>query len=610
MRAFRRRPGVRLVVLWSLAAVVAAAGWLVALAVPRRGEAEPALASASLPANCVVASGTATCTFTYVGAPQAFVVPAGVSSVVVGVDGAQGAAGEGADSNSAGGDGGIQAGTLAVTPGETLEVFVGGDGSTGGYNGGGGDSGQAIPGGTGGGASDIRTSPFGLGDRVVVAGGGGGGGAEGYVSGPTTTPPGPGGAGGAGGAVAAGGAGGGTPTTLGGGGAGAGATGGVGGAAGVVGGGSGDGTGGAAGSSGQGGSSGAGGAGLDAELGGDGGAGGGGYVGGGGGGGGAADDTHSTAGGGGGGGGGSSYIVPSAVAPSSTTGVQTRNGAVQISFAVTPPNVTSAPGASFPTRIAHTFTVTATGVPTPVLSEAGALPAGVTFTDNGNGTATIAGTAAPASVGSYQLTIIATNGVSPTGTQSFDLVVPGPPTATIKAPRSGGTYARGMSVGTSFRCVDSAQAPGIRSCIDSNGRSGSADEGSGSTGSGTLKTSTLGFHTYTLTALSLDGQQAQASISYAVIAGPAVVTVKIESSTINSKHKTAAFSFKASGTATGFQCALVKQQKRHRYQKPSFASCHSPKTYQRLKPGNYRFEVQAVGATSHSMLAIKGFTIT
>ena len=600
---FRRRVPVRLVVLWSLATVAGVTGGLVALAVPGQGSAELAPPPGSLPANCAVAFGTATCTFTYVGAPQYFVVPAGVSSIVVGVDGAQGGAGQ-----RAGGAGGIQAGALAVTGGEQLDVFVG---STHGYNGGG--AGGFASGG-GGGASDIRTSPFTLGDRVVVAGGGGGGGGAGDVSGPTLTPPGAGGAGGAGGAVAPAVTGGGTPTTLGGGGAGAGATGGAAGAGGVVGGDMGaDGTGGGAGSSSQGGSAGTGGESSVAadEFGGDGGGGGGGHVGGGGGGGGAADDTLSTAGGGGGGGGGSSYIVPSAVAPSSTTGVRTGNGAVQISFAVTPANVTSAPGASFPTEIAHSFKVTASGVPTPALSETGALPAGVRFTDNGDGTATITGTAALASVGNYQLTITATNRVSTTGTQSFDLVVPGPPSATINAPGTGGTYVRGKSVRTAFGCADSGEAPGISSCTDSNGRLGSMDTGSGSTGSGTLNTSALGFHTYAVTARSHDGQSAQASISYAVIAASVTVgTVKIERAKIDSKHDRATFSFKAIGTATGFRCALIKQKKHHKYPKPSFASCHSPKAYEHLKPRSYRFEVEAVSATSHSTPASKSFTIT
>ena len=42
------------------------------------------------------------------------------------------------------------------------------------------------------------------------------------------------------------------------------------------------------------------------------------------------------------------------------------------------------------------FTVTTTGFPTSSLSESGALPSGVTFVDNGDGTATLAGTPTPA----------------------------------------------------------------------------------------------------------------------------------------------------------------------------------------------------------------------
>lgn len=61
------------------------------------------------------------------------------------------------------------------------------------------------------------------------------------------------------------------------------------------------------------------------------------------------------------------------------------------------------------------------GFPTPTLSEAGALPGGVTFTPHSDGTATLAGT--PATGGSYVVTITAANGISPNATQSFTLSV-------------------------------------------------------------------------------------------------------------------------------------------------------------------------------------------
>ena len=68
--------------------------------------------------------------------------------------------------------------------------------------------------------------------------------------------------------------------------------------------------------------------------------------------------------------------------------------------------------------------MTTTGFPTSALSETGALPAGVTFVDNGDGTATLAGTPAAGTGGTYALTITAANGVLPDATQSFTLTSP------------------------------------------------------------------------------------------------------------------------------------------------------------------------------------------
>ena len=80
-------------------------------------------------------------------------------------------------------------------------------------------------------------------------------------------------------------------------------------------------------------------------------------------------------------------------------------------------------GATFTAGQAGTFTVTTTGYPNSTLSETGALPSGVTFTDNGDGAATLAGTPAANTAGTYPFTITATNGVSPDATQTFTLTV-------------------------------------------------------------------------------------------------------------------------------------------------------------------------------------------
>ena len=58
------------------------------------------------------------------------------------------------------------------------------------------------------------------------------------------------------------------------------------------------------------------------------------------------------------------------------------------------PAITSAASTTFTVGSAGTFTVTTTGFPTAALSEVGSLPSGVTFVDNGDGTATLAGTPA------------------------------------------------------------------------------------------------------------------------------------------------------------------------------------------------------------------------
>jgi large repetitive protein len=93
------------------------------------------------------------------------------------------------------------------------------------------------------------------------------------------------------------------------------------------------------------------------------------------------------------------------------------------------PVITSADHATFTVGHASTFTVTTSGgFPTPALTETGALPAGVTFHDNGNGTATLAGT--PTVGGVFHITITANNGAAPATSQSFTLTVNGPPSIT------------------------------------------------------------------------------------------------------------------------------------------------------------------------------------
>jgi hypothetical protein len=146
--------------------------------------------------NCAGASGTRT--FNFSGSTQTFTAPA-TGKYVLELWGAQGGSGgyysyQGA--SSVGGRGGYSKGEYNLTAGQTITVYVGGQGQSfsspntnmtsetpkaGGFNGGG-SSLSFAPGAGGGGASDIRIGGTALGNRVIVAGGGGGGGNSGSPS--------------------------------------------------------------------------------------------------------------------------------------------------------------------------------------------------------------------------------------------------------------------------------------------------------------------------------------------------------------------------------------------------------------------------------------------
>ena len=94
------------------------------------------------------------------------------------------------------------------------------------------------------------------------------------------------------------------------------------------------------------------------------------------------------------------------------------------------PAITSASSTTFTVGSSGSFTVTSTGNPTSTIAETGSLPSGVSFAAHANGTATLSGTPAAGTGGTYPITITATNGVSPAASQSFTLTVDQAPAIT------------------------------------------------------------------------------------------------------------------------------------------------------------------------------------
>src|ERR1700710_290554 len=146
---------------------------------PRGRLAYPAILAAALLALVLAAPASAATikTFEYKGGPQSWTVPAGITSATFDLYGASGAP---TNQNPDPGGGGRATATIAVTPLENLQIYVGGKGlaevaGSAAFNGGGVTASPYSAG--GGGASDVRRAGSGLTNRILVAGGGGGDGA-------------------------------------------------------------------------------------------------------------------------------------------------------------------------------------------------------------------------------------------------------------------------------------------------------------------------------------------------------------------------------------------------------------------------------------------------
>lgn len=132
---------------------------------------------------------------------------------------------------------------------------------------------------------------------------------------------------------------------------------------------------------------------------------------------------------------------------------------------------------------------------------------------------------------------------SPTGllaaprfSAGISVFAPAPLSARITSPSTRRTFARGASVPTRFSCAESTFGLGLTSCKDANGAKRPG---------GHLPTSTLGTHTYSVTARSRDGQSAVARLRYFVANAPSV--------RITSPHSGTTYRLRAR-VATRFAC--------------------------------------------------------
>ena len=218
---------------------------------------------------------------------------------------------------------------------------------------------------------------------------------------------------------------------------------------------------------------------------------------------------------------GSYPMTLSAVSPYGTVG-QTLTVAVQQA-----PAITSGTSATFTTGTAGTFSVVTTGFPAAAITESGALPSGITLTDNGNGTATLGGTAASGTSGSFPITITAANGVSPNATQSFTLTVDAAPTAPVINNANAATFTVGTAGSFSVTSTGNPAATITESGALPAGVTFTNNGSGTATLAGTAASGTSGSYPITITASN--GVSPNATQSFTLTVTPAIAAPVITS---------------------------------------------------------------------------------
>ena len=224
----------------------------------------------------------------------------------------------------------------------------------------------------------------------------------------------------------------------------------------------------------------------------------------------------------------------------------TQSFTLTVNAAPTAPAITSSSSTAFTVGTAGSFSVTTTGSPTAKITASGSLPSGVTLTDNGNGTATLAGTPAAGTNASYPITITAANGLGSNAAQSFTLTVNPANAAPVITSASGTTFAAGSAgtfpvttTGIPAAALSATSSPALPSGVTFK------DNGNGTaTLAGTPPAGSQGTYTVTITAKNATGTATQAFV-LTVNSGLAITSAATATATSGK-----AFSFTMTTTGT------------------------------------------------------------
>jgi alpha-tubulin suppressor-like RCC1 family protein len=179
------------------------------------------------------------------------------------------------------------------------------------------------------------------------------------------------------------------------------------------------------------------------------------------------------------------------------------------------PAITSANNTAFIVGQFSTFSVTATGSPTPTLSETVMLPSGITFNA---ATGVLSGTPALNTGGTYALIFSASNGLSPNATQTFTLTVY-QPAAPVITSANGATFT--VDQNGSFTVTAIGFPPTVLTELGTLPGGVTFNASTGLLG-GTPATGTAGTYSITFTASNGLGSGAVQSFSLIVL-GPRVI---------------------------------------------------------------------------------------